>query len=129
MDRTDLESIARWSLGELGELGELSGADRQNLVETICTDSRALKSGDLFLALRGDNFDGHTFVAEAARRGALGAIVEEAPADLPAGFAVIKVRDTLRALQQIAANYRRRLPLQVIGITGSNGKTSTKDLT
>jgi UDP-N-acetylmuramoyl-tripeptide--D-alanyl-D-alanine ligase len=98
-------------------------------VTTICTDSRTLKAGDCFLALRGECFDGHSVVAEAARRGALGAIVESAPVNLPPDFFVLQVPGTLRALQQAAAEYRRTLPVQVVCITGSNGKTSTKDFT
>jgi UDP-N-acetylmuramoyl-tripeptide--D-alanyl-D-alanine ligase len=123
MDSTSIEQIAQWSGGTL------AAGNPQGTVSSICTDSRALKAGDLFVALRGEHFDAHTFVSEAARRGAAGAIVEELPAELPAGFAVILVAKTLQALQQLAANYRRTLPLQVIGLTGSNGKTSTKDLT
>ena len=123
MDSTALDVIASWTEGSL-VAGSPSGT-----ISTVCTDSRTLKAGDCFLALRGDKFDGHSFVAEAARRGAAAAIVEEMPAELVSGFAVIQVRDTLRALQQLAANYRRTLPIQVIGVTGSNGKTSTKDAT
>ncbi len=123
MDPTSFEKIAQWAGGTL------AAGDPQGAVTSVCTDSRALKAGDLFVALRGENFDAHTFVAEAARRGAAGAIVEEFPAELPSGFAVILVANTLHALQQLSANYRRTLPLQIIGLTGSNGKTSTKDLT
>jgi UDP-N-acetylmuramoyl-tripeptide--D-alanyl-D-alanine ligase len=123
MDPTNIEKIAQWAGGRL------AAGDAQDTVTIVCTDSRALKAGDLFVALRGDKFDGHAFTAEAAKRGAAGAIVEEYPADLPSGFAVIVVSDTLRALQQLAAKYCRTLPLQVIGLTGSNGKTTTKDLT
>ncbi len=123
MEPTQIETLAKWAGGNV-----IAG-DPSSLAELICTDSRALKSGDLFLALRGENFDGHTFIPEAAKRGALGVIAEEIPGDLPAEFIVIKVGDTLRALQQIAARYRRSLDLKVIAITGSNGKTSTKDLT
>jgi len=123
MEATHLERIARWAGGEL-----LAG-DPAATTETICTDSRALRAGDVFLALRGDKFDGHSFVPEGARRGGLGAVVEQVPANLPREFAVIRVENTLLALQEIAANYRRSLPLQVVCITGSNGKTSTKDLT
>ena len=123
MDPTNLSTISEWAGGKL-----LSGAPSA-WISTICTDSRALKAGDLFLALRGENFDGHVFVAEAAKLGAAGAVVEEAPEGLPAHFAVIKVENTLTALQQIAANYRRSLPLKAVVITGSNGKTSTKDFT
>jgi len=123
MDATPFEKIALWSDGRLVV------GDPRGTVTTVCTDSRALKAGDLFVALRGEKFDAHTFVAEAAKRGAAGAIVEEFPAELPPGFAVIQVRDTLQALQRLATEYRRSLDLQVIGLTGSNGKTSTKDLT
>ena len=123
MDPTALEKIIRWTGGQL------RSGDSALSFDTICTDSRALKAADLFLALRGDNFDGHTFVAEAARRGAIGAVVEESLEGLPPGFAQVQVGDTLDALQKISTRYRRQLPLQVVAITGSNGKTSTKDFT
>ena len=123
MDPTQLDQLARWAGGQL------AASDPRATITNVCTDSRALHAGDLFLALRGDRFDGHTFVAEAARRGATGAVVEDAPDDLPDDFAVMRVEDTLRALQRIATAYRRSLPLRAVGITGSNGKTSTKDLT
>ena len=123
MDATTFEKIALWSGARL-ETGDPKGT-----VTTVCTDSRALKGGDLFVALRGDNFDGHTFVAEASKRGAAGAIVEEFPAELPPGFAVFLAKNTLQALQRLGAEYRRSLDIQVIGLTGSNGKTSTKDFT
>lgn len=123
MDATSFEKIALWSAGRLATGSPLG------TVTTVCTDSRSLKAGDLFVALRGDKFDGHTFIAEASKRGAAGAIVEEFPAELPPGFAVILVKDTLQALQRLGAEYRRSLDLQVVGLTGSNGKTSTKDLT
>ena len=123
MDATSFEKIAKWAGGQL------AAGNPQGTVTTVCTDSRALKAGDLFVALRGEKFDAHTFLAEAAKRGAAGAVVEEFSVELPTGFAVIRVADTLRALQQLSANYRRSLSIQVVGITGSNGKTSTKDLT
>ncbi len=123
MDSVTFEKIAQWSEGRL------AAGDPLGTVTTVCTDTRALKAGDLFVALRGDKFDAHTFLAEAAKRGAAGALVEEWPAELPAGFAIVQVKDSLIGLQRLAANYRRTLPIQVIGLTGSNGKTSTKDLT
>ncbi len=123
MDATSFERIAGWSGGRC-VAGEPS-----DTVSVVCTDTRALKAGDFFVALRGENFDAHTFLAEAAKRGAAGAMAAEIPGDLPPGFAVILVPDTLSGLQQLAANYRRTLALQVVGLTGSNGKTSTKDLT
>ncbi len=123
MDATSLEVVARWCGGTLVAGNPVCG------IANVCTDSRALKPGDLFIALRGDKFDAHTFVAEAARLGSAAAIVAEVAPELPSGFGVIKVQDTLAALQQLAANYRRNLALQVVAITGSSGKTSTKDLT
>src|SRR5207237_1370663 len=83
---------------------------------------------ELFVALRGENFDGHKFVEAAAKSGAAGAIVEAAwKGKVPDEFALLRVSDTLRAYQDLAANYRKSLPLKVLAITGSNGKTSTKD--
>ncbi len=111
--------------------GILRQGDPASLVRNLTTSSRQAKSGDLFVALKGDRFDGHDFVEQSARQGAGGAIVKQgwfAPV-LPDSFAVIEVGDVLQAYQQIAASYRRSLPLKVIAITGSNGKTSTKDFT
>ncbi|MES2570278.1 MAG: UDP-N-acetylmuramoyl-tripeptide--D-alanyl-D-alanine ligase [Verrucomicrobiota bacterium] len=123
MDPINAETLARWAEGKL-----LSGSP-SSTATTLCTDSRALKAGDLFLALRGETFDGHAFIPQAAQTGAMGVIAEEVPAGLPSDFVVIVVADTLRALQSIAAQYRRTLDLEVVAITGSNGKTSTKDFT
>jgi len=127
VDATALNTISNWASGKL-----LRG-DPARTVSSVCTDSRKLKAGDLFLALRGEKFDAHDFVAKAAEQGAAGAVVEKSGDDflknLPENFAVIFVADTLAALQQIAANYRRTLPLKAVVITGSNGKTSTKDFT
>src|SRR4051812_44290822 len=107
MEATALETLCRWMGGSLRQ------GEGDTTVSTICTDSRALKAGDLFLALTGENFDGHSFLAEAAKRGAVGAVVSQDVSDLPPGFAVIRVSDTLSALQDAAAAYRRTLPIQV----------------
>ncbi len=123
MDATALEIVARWAGGRL-----IAG-DALAAVTNVCTDSRALQPGDLFVALSGERFDAHNFVAEAARRGAAAVIVERVPTGIQPGCGVILVANSLLALQQLASNYRRSLTLQVIGLTGSNGKTSTKDLT
>ncbi len=91
------------------------------------TDSRRVAAGELFVALRGAKLDGHAFVAEAARRGAQAALVER---DLPRSLALpyLRVDDTLTALGQLAADWRRQLSVECIGITGSNGKTTTKEM-
>jgi UDP-N-acetylmuramoyl-tripeptide--D-alanyl-D-alanine ligase len=121
MNATLLSQVAQWTGGRL--LAGGAGAK----ITSICTDSRSLRAGDLFVAMRGENFDGHTFVPEAAKLGGIGAVVEKVPIDLPSSFGIIEVLDTLRALQSLSANYRASLSLKVVGVTGSNGKTSTKD--
>lgn len=91
----------------------------------VSTDSRALKSGELFVALRGPSFDGATFVPQAAAAGAAGIITESAvETELP----WIRVDDTRRALGRLAADWRGQMPATVIGVTGSNGKTTVKEL-
>ncbi len=119
----------------LDQLTEFAGAVRQNgdgqrTVTHLSTDSRTTRPGDLFVALRGDNFDGHRFVAQAIQRGAAGAIVgANWPGKSAPHFALLRVADTLAAYQRVAGQYRQSLGLKVIAITGSNGKTSTKDFT
>ena len=125
MEPLTLEIIARYAGGSL-----LQG-DPRAVVSGLGTDSRALPAGELFLALRGEKFDGHDFIPALAAQGAVGAVVaaDYQPRDLPASFALIAVDDMLLGYHRIAAAYRATLPLKVIAITGSNGKTSTKDLT
>lgn len=94
-------------------------------VRGVSTDTRSLRPGDLYFALRGPSFDGHAFVAEAFRRGACAAVVER---QVEAPGPTIAVADTLAALGALASAYRMTLPARVIGITGSNGKTTTKEM-
>jgi UDP-N-acetylmuramoyl-tripeptide--D-alanyl-D-alanine ligase len=122
MDSLTLSQIAAFAGGNL------AAENREAPVSRVSTDSRTLQAGDLFVPLRGENFDGHKFIQQAAERGAVGAIVEEKwNGSVPKNFAVIRVPDTLVGYQTLAANYRASLPIKVIAITGSNGKTSTKD--
>ena len=108
--------------------GSLSSGDGTILIDKVSTDSRTIKRGELFVALRGENFDGHNFVEAVATAGATGAIVDSNwKGNASNNFALIRAKDTLLAYQQLAANYRRSLKLSVVAITGSNGKTSTKD--
>jgi UDP-N-acetylmuramoyl-tripeptide--D-alanyl-D-alanine ligase len=107
---------------------KLEQGDGNTSVERVSTDSRTIKKGELFVALCGENFDGHKFVEATAKAGAIGAIVDlNWKGKVPAKFAIIRVQDTLFAYQNLAANYRKSLPIKVLAITGSNGKTSTKD--
>ncbi len=92
----------------------------------VCTDTRSLRPGSLFAALRGERFDGHSFAAAAMAAGA-GAILAETGAALPPGVPALRVPDTAAALRALAAGWRRRVAPKVLGITGSAGKTTTKE--
>ena len=122
MNATPLSQIAAWSGGRL------AGGNPAQTITNVSSDSRALKPGDLFVAIRGEKFDGHNLLADAARLGAAGAIVDQETPGLPPSFALIVVADTVRGLQSLASAYRATLRLTSVCITGSNGKTSTKDL-
>src|SRR5436309_8121583 len=120
----------RLSIFQIAEFAgvAVSSGDSKVSIGKISTDSRRLKRGELFVALRGENFDGHNFVESAAKAGAAGAVVDSSwEGKVPENFALIRVKDTLQAYQKLAANYRKSLSLNVVAITGSNGKTSTKD--
>jgi UDP-N-acetylmuramoyl-tripeptide--D-alanyl-D-alanine ligase len=118
----------------LTQLVEVLLASSINLSETaltqvssgIQTDSRSLKPGEVFLALRGDKFDGHEFVSTAIAKGALAAIVDFEYKNPE--FPILQVKDTLKAYQQIGRWWRDRFHIPVIGVTGSVGKTTTKEL-
>ena len=95
----------------------------------ICTDSRQLAPGQLFVPLVGDRFDGHAFLPQAAATGAQAAVVQrERAADVPAGMVHWLVDDTLDAYQQLARLHRRSLKAPVVAVTGSAGKTTTREL-
>lgn len=96
--------------------------------EGISTDSRTVGEGDLFVALAGDSFDGHDFVADAIARGARGAVVARQTTGIE-GTLMYPVEDTLTALGDLAHHRGASLDARVVGITGSSGKTTTKDLT
>ena len=93
---------------------------------SICTDSRALRAGDLFFALKGENFNGNRFAQAAIQQGAAYAIVDEAME--PASPQILVVPDVLRCLQELAEYHRKQFRIPFIAITGSNGKTTTKEL-
>jgi UDP-N-acetylmuramoyl-tripeptide--D-alanyl-D-alanine ligase len=106
--------------------GRIVSGDPDQAVGNIVTDSRALEAGDFFIALRGARFDAHTFLAEAFARGAIGAIVEKAETNVE-DRAIVEVGDTTRALQDLAHAVREATETKVVAITGSAGKTTTKD--
>lgn len=107
-------------------------AEPDIVFQGVTIDSRSTRPGDLFVAIRGETFDGHDFIARAAARGAAGALVRRDAALPPEGYGLplIRVPDTVQALGRLATYWRARLPakLRVVGITGSVGKSSTKEL-
>ncbi len=124
MPEFTLDEILNSTLGHT----EMSGKYRKFL--GVATDSRKTEGGELFFALTGPNFDGHNFAHEAAIKGARGIVISDTIAtdNLPDGVWVIRVDDTLKAMQRLAQHNRHRLGTFVIAVTGSTGKTSTKDM-
>lgn len=112
----------------LATKGAANGVDCKGFTR-VCTDTRSIKPGDLFIPLVGETFDGHNFIAQAIENGAAGILSSRADqADIP-NVTVIIVKDTLIALQDLARFHRQRFSIPIVAITGSNGKTTTKDMT
>jgi len=117
---------ALWTSAEIAATvaGQVSG---DFAATGVSIDSRSLERGDLFVALQGPTFDGHDFVAAALQRGAAGALIHRRPANLPADAPVIEVVDTMKALEDLGRAARARTEAKVAAVTGSVGKTSTKE--
>ena len=105
--------------------GEMRGLDPKSTFQRVCTDSRLIQPGDLFVALRGENFNGNQFAEHALKKGASAVILDEAVENLRP---CLIVSDGCQALGQLGAAHRDEFDLPVIAIAGSNGKTSTKDM-
>jgi UDP-N-acetylmuramoyl-tripeptide--D-alanyl-D-alanine ligase len=120
MDPKTFEQIAAW----VG--GKLHGVNHEKVTKVV-TDSRLIRAGDFFVALRGERFDGHAFLPAVKEASASGALVSEVNFQLN-GFTQIEVPETHSALQRLARAYRNQLRLEAIGVTGSSGKTSTKEM-
>jgi UDP-N-acetylmuramoyl-tripeptide--D-alanyl-D-alanine ligase len=125
-----LAAAAAFTLAEVLQAtgGELVRLGAYAHVRGVGTDTRTLEPGELFVAIRGDTHDGHEHLAEAARRGAGAVLVERQRADASLPCGVVAVRDTLAALGDLAAWHRRRHPVPVLAVAGSNGKTTTKEM-
>ncbi|HGJ64368.1 TPA: UDP-N-acetylmuramoyl-tripeptide--D-alanyl-D-alanine ligase [bacterium] len=110
--------------------GHLVKGDLNANVADISTDTRTIEKGDIFVALIGERFDGHDFVDQAIDKGAAGIVVshEVDGIDKNKNLNVVMVNDTTQALGDIAKDYRKRFNIPIIGVTGSNGKTTTKDM-
>ncbi len=121
----------RLTLGWVAEAvgGRIRSGDPGEAIGNVVNDSRTLQPGDFFVALRGLRFDAHDFVEEAFRKGAGGAIVERgfAGSAQPTGGSIVEVDDSTRALQTLAHAVRRASGTKVVAITGSAGKTTTKE--
>ena len=138
--RETRDGRTRSGMMSLAEASVAIGAPRlvsdigEQRFDSVSTDSRRGNAGALFFALCGERFDAHDFVPEVARQGAVGAVVHadriEAlrAAGLPGGFVLLAADDTRLALGRLAAAWRNRFAIPLIGITGSNGKTTTKDM-
>lgn len=120
MEPVKISEIVKWCDGKI------DGNFKDILCYGISTDTRNIKKGDLFVALKGERFDGHDFVKDAFRKGAIAVIVRK-DFSFERGT-LIKVNDTLKALGEIAKGYRKKFNPYIIGITGSDGKTTTKEI-
>lgn len=121
--------MARLSVGEAARAvgGRITAGDPDAMIDGAAIDSRAVRGGEVFFAFGGAHTDGHRFVADALAKGAAAAMIQE---DLPAppSGALIRVEDTFKALHDLACCVRARVPEKLVGITGSAGKTTTKEL-
>ena len=123
------DAVALFTGGEIAVIagGVLSQGAPQTAIRRVWTDSRTVRRGDLFVALTGARFDGHRFVAEALTKGAVGALVRHG-FKLPGTALLFAVDEPLRAFQDVARAHRRRFDIPVVAVSGSNGKTTTKDM-
>ncbi len=118
-----------YSWAELAALcgGRLLGSGAV-IPRRVVIDSRAVQAGDLFIALKGERRDGHEFLKDVAAAGAVGALVSREAEGLPETFGQIRVEETLAGFQRLARAHREKMNVRVVGITGSNGKTTTKEM-
>ena len=112
--------------------GKLLSGNMEEILTGVSTDTRKIKKGELFLAIKGDRFDGHSFILDAVSKGAGGVLIQEggisnANFKLP-DVSFILVNDSVKALGNIGNFHRSRFTIPIIGITGSNGKTTTKEM-
>lgn len=118
-----IEEICTATGGEL-----IRGEGKATLVKDISTDTRTIEKGQLFIPLIGENFDGHKFISNAVQKGAAAVITQYPDIDVPGEIPVILVKNTLNALQDIAMFHRKRFDIPIVAVTGSTGKTTTKDM-
>src|SRR3989442_5668622 len=142
-DQESDDAVPLFTTDEIATIagGVLAQALPNTAIRRLWTDSRTVRRGDLFVALTGARFDGHQFVADALKKGDVGTIVRRGfvgaggasagphPARKKAWKALlIEVEDPLRAFQELARAHRRRFAIPVVAVSGSNGKTTTKEM-
>ena len=123
--------MERISIGEILEAtnGKLLSGNTAQTINSVCIDSRKVTKDSLFIALKGERVDGHSFIKDAFNLGANVCIIEKNhEIETEVQGALIEVNSTLLALQDLAAYYRRKFSIPVIGVTGSVGKTTTKEM-
>lgn len=125
MEPLTLSEVIQATQGKPGE-----GLALETLIQGVSTDSRTLSAGDLFFALKGGNFDGHAFVTMALGQGSPAVVVKKEwkPKTPDTEAKLIRVDDPLKALGDLAGAYRRKFKVKVVGVTGTNGKTTTKEM-
>ncbi|QKS70354.1 UDP-N-acetylmuramoyl-tripeptide--D-alanyl-D-alanine ligase [Paenalkalicoccus suaedae] len=121
MIRCQVSEVAAWTNGEVVGDGAIE-------IAGVSTDTRSLVGGNLYVPLAGERFDGHDFYEHAAEAGAVATLWSKQAKDRPSGMTLVLVDDTLDALQLLAENYLDSLATRVVAVTGSNGKTTTKDM-
>ncbi|KAB2330579.1 UDP-N-acetylmuramoyl-tripeptide--D-alanyl-D-alanine ligase [Bacillus mesophilum] len=124
MIKRTLQEVA----GMIG-VGDFESQHSNVLITGVTIDTRKITAGNLFVPFKGERADGHAFVEEAINQGAAAALWQSNVPNPPMHLPIILVEDTLIALQELARSYRKQLNVKTIGITGSNGKTTTKDMT
>ncbi|MFH1903410.1 MAG: UDP-N-acetylmuramoyl-tripeptide--D-alanyl-D-alanine ligase, partial [Candidatus Omnitrophota bacterium] len=132
MEKVTVKELLDWTGGSLKQ------GRKDFIIRSVSIDTRSLKRGDFFIPIAGDNFDGHTFIPAAVAKGASGSLFASGKFTSPhltsgerrgeGKFVLIEVPDTKKALLAIAENYRRKFKIPVIAVTGSSGKTTTKEL-
>lgn len=117
-----------WTDAQVRAALELPAGHLQVEYTGVSTDSRAIQPGMLFVALKGDRFDAHDYLADVAAKGARGAVVHRIPTDTPDNLILYRVDDTTAALGKLGRHRRRALGVKLCAVTGSNGKTTTKEI-
>ena len=119
------------SLAEIREAvfsGEVSGGQAENMVTGVAKDNRDIVPGDLFVCIPGERMDGHDFATAAVQAGAAAVLAQRELPEVPSSVAVLRVDDTVKALGRLAAAWRMRTRAKVVGITGTAGKTTVKEV-